>query len=101
MEVEGTEDVSLNMEPLDGNFHGNEASQEGLKHRMAADFMAVLSGAMEGRCFSKCVPNPGARMGRSEERCLMQCMDGFLKAWNITSETVRRISAKAAGGGAE
>jgi import inner membrane translocase subunit TIM13 len=97
MEVEGTEDISLNMEPLISVSTEESDASSNLKHRLAADFMAILSSAMEERCFSRCVPKPGVRIERHEERCLMQCMNRFLEAWNITSETVQRVSAKAAG----
>lgn len=64
------------------------------KVRIASNFVAVLTNAMENTCFSRCLKKPGLRMERTEEVCLERCMDRFLETWTAVSKTVSRIQDK-------
>ena len=95
MEVEGTEDIALNMEEeMAGGSPSIDQNVSSLKHRLAVDFMAILSTAMEDTCFTRCIPKPGLKMSKNEERCLGECLKRFLEAWNITSQTVASVNDK-------
>jgi hypothetical protein len=45
------------------------------------------------QCFAKCVTRPGPSLSGSEERCLTQCMQLYMAAFDKISQTyVSRIS---------
>ncbi|KAH8259953.1 hypothetical protein KR044_012188, partial [Drosophila immigrans] len=41
-------------------------------------------------CFKKCVEKPGASLARSEERCLVQCMDRFMDSIKLVTLSYSR-----------
>lgn len=98
MEVEGTEDISLNMEPLSPSSLNSREDQEHMdtqfQHKLAADLLSIMTTAMEDACFTPCVQKAGLKTNKHHEQCFKSCMKHFWAAWNITSDTVRRISAK-------
>lgn len=49
---------------------------------------------MEKNCFSRCIKKPGVKLEKADEACLARCMDRYLEAWSITSQTVSRIQRK-------
>ncbi|CDZ97949.1 Mitochondrial import inner membrane translocase, subunit TIM13 [Phaffia rhodozyma] len=39
-----------------------------------------LINKMNEKCYQKCVPKPGAMLTKSEETCLLSCMDRYMEA---------------------
>nr|OQO21689.1 hypothetical protein B0A51_10758 [Rachicladosporium sp. CCFEE 5018] len=40
---------------------------------------------INGHCFERCVPKPGASLSSGEETCYTHCMEKYMAAWNTTS----------------
>lgn len=55
------------------------------------------------KCYSKCVTRPGPKLDESEKVCLAKCMDRYLDAMALVSQTWAaraRQQAAMSGGGA-
>ncbi|KAF8602834.1 hypothetical protein BDV93DRAFT_523692 [Ceratobasidium sp. AG-I] len=72
---------------------------DGLRNEMALANAQELINKINEKCFSKCVTKPSTSLGSSEERCLSQCMDRYMEAFNVVSQSyVARISRERSGG---
>ncbi|CAE6462727.1 unnamed protein product [Rhizoctonia solani] len=51
------------------------------------------------KCFAKCVTKPSTSLGSSEETCLSRCMERYMEAFNVVSQSyVARISRERSSG---
>ncbi|CAF1268777.1 unnamed protein product [Adineta ricciae] len=55
--------------------------QQQLAIQMAQELLQKLS----DKCFKACVPKPGGTLSSSEQKCIGQCSDRYMEAWNIVS----------------
>ncbi|KAG9127174.1 Mitochondrial import inner membrane translocase subunit Tim13 [Ceratobasidium sp. 392] len=66
---------------------------DGLRNEMALANAQELINKINEKCFAKCITKPSTSLGSSEERCLSMCMDRYMEAFNVISQTyVARIS---------
>ncbi|KIS72272.1 protein translocase subunit TIM13 [Mycosarcoma maydis] len=76
-----------------------EAIKQQVSSELAmANAQQLITKATE-KCYSKCIPAPGASLSGKEQTCLTRCMERYFEAFNIVSSTyVRRVSNERAAG---
>ena len=63
-----------------------------------ANAQQLITKATE-KCYTKCIPAPGASLSGKEQTCLTRCMERYFEAFNIVSSTyVRRVGNERAAG---
>ncbi|XP_066927369.1 mitochondrial import inner membrane translocase subunit Tim13-like [Clytia hemisphaerica] len=60
---------------------------EAVKQQIAVANAQELLSKMSDKCFKKCITKPGANLDNSEQKCLAMCMDRYMEAWNLVSQT--------------
>merc|ERR1712183_612854 len=55
--------------------------------QMAAQYLQEVMQKITEKCFAKCVTRPGAKLDDSEKVCLAKCMDRYLDAMALVSQT--------------
>ncbi|KAI0759557.1 Tim10/DDP family zinc finger-domain-containing protein, partial [Trametes elegans] len=58
-----------------------------IHNELALQNAQELMNKVNEKCFAKCVPKPGSSLSSSEEKCLSQCMDRYLEAFDMISRT--------------
>ncbi|KAI0749904.1 Tim10/DDP family zinc finger-domain-containing protein [Daedaleopsis nitida] len=58
-----------------------------IRNELALQNVQELMTKVSDKCYVKCVPKPGTSLSSSEEKCLAQCMDRYLEAFDIISRT--------------
>ncbi|KAH8286855.1 hypothetical protein KR018_002901 [Drosophila ironensis] len=58
-----------------------------VKQQIALANAQEMLSKMTEKCFKKCVHKPGKALDTTEQRCISQCMDRFMDAWNLVSRT--------------
>ncbi|KAI0788080.1 Tim10/DDP family zinc finger-domain-containing protein [Fomes fomentarius] len=58
-----------------------------IRNELALQNVQELMNKVSDKCYAKCVPKPGTSLSSSEEKCLTQCMDRYLEAFDIISRT--------------
>lgn len=58
-----------------------------VKQQIALANAQELLAKMTHKCFTKCIQKPGKALDNSDQRCISQCMDRFMDAWNLVSRT--------------
>jgi len=65
--------------------------------QMAAQYIQEVMQKVTEKCFSKCIVRVGAKLDDSEKVCLAKCMDRYLDAMALVSQTwAARAKAQAA-----
>uniref|UniRef100_A0A7S3TKN1 Mitochondrial import inner membrane translocase subunit n=1 Tax=Strombidinopsis acuminata TaxID=141414 RepID=A0A7S3TKN1_9SPIT len=68
--------------------------------QMAAQYIQEVMQVITTKCFAKCVTRPGPKLDDSEKICTAKCMDRYLDAMAIVSQTwAARAKAQAQMGG--
>mmetsp|Transcript_19405 Transcript_19405/g.61828 ORF Transcript_19405/g.61828 Transcript_19405/m.61828 type:complete len:92 (-) Transcript_19405:871-1146(-) len=68
--------------------------------QMAAQYIQEVMQVITSKCFTKCVTRPGPKLDDSEKICTAKCMDRYLDAMAIVSQTwASRAKAQAQMGG--
>ncbi|KAK9877857.1 hypothetical protein WA026_020087 [Henosepilachna vigintioctopunctata] len=60
-----------------------------VKQQIAVANVQELLTKMTEKCFKKCINKPGTSLDSSEQKCIAMCMDRYMDAWNLVSETYR------------
>ena len=47
----------------------------------------------------KCINKPSITLDNSEQKCLAMCMDRYMEAWNLVSQTYTKRLGQEHGGG--
>ena len=68
---------------------------------MAAQYIQEVMQTITGKCFHKCVTRPGVKLDDSEKICMAKCMDRYLDAMSIVSQTWAARAKAQAGMGVE
>ncbi|KAL9936492.1 hypothetical protein V8E36_004560 [Tilletia maclaganii] len=72
-----------------------EAIKAELQQQIAQENAQRLVTTATEKCYAKCVPSPSTSLSSREQTCLTRCLDQYLKAFNIVSQTyVQRIAAE-------
>ncbi|CDK26189.1 unnamed protein product [Kuraishia capsulata CBS 1993] len=73
--------------------------QDTIVREIATANVNELVNRLTENCFELCFTNPSSSMGSKDKKCIEQCMQKYMKSWNILSQSyVKRIQeAKAAG----
>ncbi|XP_017111790.1 mitochondrial import inner membrane translocase subunit Tim13 [Drosophila elegans] len=58
-----------------------------VKQQIALANAQEMLSKMTEKCFKKCIQKPGKSLDSTEQRCISQCMDRFMDAWNLVSRT--------------
>ncbi|XP_034658304.1 mitochondrial import inner membrane translocase subunit Tim13 [Drosophila subobscura] len=58
-----------------------------VKQQIALANAQEMLSKMTEKCFKKCIQKPGKALDNSEQRCISQCMDRYMDAWNLVSRT--------------
>ncbi|KAJ1027847.1 hypothetical protein NDA13_003300 [Ustilago tritici] len=76
-----------------------EAIKQQVSSELAmANAQQLITKATE-KCYTKCIPAPGASLSGKEQTCLTRCMERYFEAFNIVSSTyVRRVGNERAAG---
>ncbi|PIL32167.1 transporter [Ganoderma sinense ZZ0214-1] len=64
-----------------------ESIKNSIRNELALQNAQELMSKVNDKCYAKCIPKPGASLSGSEEKCLSQCMDRYLEAFNIISKS--------------
>ncbi|KAI1786775.1 Tim10/DDP family zinc finger-domain-containing protein [Ganoderma leucocontextum] len=64
-----------------------ESIKNSIRNELALQNAQELMSKLNDNCYAKCVPKPGTSLSSSEEKCLSQCMDRYLEAFNIISKS--------------
>lgn len=56
-----------------------------VKEQMFIANAQQLLQSMSEKCFKKCINQPGSVLDKSEQRCIVMCMDRFMDSWNVIS----------------
>lgn len=73
---------------------------DAVKQQIAVANAQELLSKMSDKCFKKCIYKPGASLDNSEQKCIAMCMDRYMDAWNLVSESyTKRLSQEHAGAG--
>lgn len=68
--------------------------------QMAAQYIQEVMQKITEKCFQKCIVKPGAKLDDSEKVCMAKCMDRYLDAMALVTQTwFARAKATAAEGG--
>ena len=79
----------------------NQAKMQ-VQGQMAAQFMQDVMQKITDKCYTRCVTKPGPRLDRYEMECMAMCMDRYMEAMTVVSQTwAHRMKQQAAmqGGG--
>ncbi|KAK0540138.1 protein translocase subunit [Tilletia horrida] len=72
-----------------------EAIKAELQQQIAQENAQRLVTTATEKCYAKCVPSPSTSLSSREQTCLTRCLDQYLKAFNIVSQTyVQRLAAE-------
>lgn len=64
-----------------------------LQAELAAATFQELVEDMTEKCYNVCIKKPGTSLDNYEQRCLGNCMDRFIDAYNVVSKVfTKRIS---------
>merc|ERR1712032_74361 len=55
--------------------------------QMAAQYIQEVMQKITEKCFQKCILKPGAKLDDSEEVCMAKCMDRYLDAMALVTQT--------------
>ncbi|KAK0547410.1 protein translocase subunit [Tilletia horrida] len=80
-----------------------DAIKAELQSQIASENAQRLVTTATEKCYAKCVTAPSTSLSSREQTCLTRCLDQYLKAFNIVSQTyVNRLASErqAAGIGA-
>ena len=55
--------------------------------QMAAQYIQEVMQKITEKCFHKCVYRPGAKLDDSEKVCMAKCMDRYLDAMSLVTQT--------------
>mmetsp|Transcript_13368 Transcript_13368/g.39085 ORF Transcript_13368/g.39085 Transcript_13368/m.39085 type:complete len:92 (+) Transcript_13368:85-360(+) len=81
----------------DGDINSAKMQVQG---QMAAQYIQEVMQVITSKCFTKCVTRPGPKLDDSEKICTAKCMDRYLDAMAIVSQTwASRAKAQAQMGG--
>ncbi|KIJ66767.1 hypothetical protein HYDPIDRAFT_26189 [Hydnomerulius pinastri MD-312] len=70
-----------------------EAVMNSVRSEIALANAQELMNKTNEKCFAKCITKPGTSLSSSDEACLSRCLDRYMEAFNIVSQTyTRRIS---------
>ncbi|KAI0636162.1 Tim10/DDP family zinc finger-domain-containing protein [Trametes polyzona] len=58
-----------------------------IQNQLALQNAQEIMNKVNEKCFVKCVPKPGTSLSSSEERCLSQCMERYLEAFDMVNRT--------------
>lgn len=68
--------------------------QEQVAQELAVANATELVNNITQNCFDKCIGQPGASLSSADEGCLTQCMEKYMRSWNVISKTyIARIQA--------
>uniref|UniRef100_A0A3B4XAK1 Mitochondrial import inner membrane translocase subunit n=1 Tax=Seriola lalandi dorsalis TaxID=1841481 RepID=A0A3B4XAK1_SERLL len=68
----------------DGDINSAKMQVQG---QMAAQYIQEVMQVITSKCFTKCVTRPGPKLDDSEKICTAKCMDRYLDAMAIVSQT--------------
>ncbi|KAI0654686.1 Tim10/DDP family zinc finger-domain-containing protein [Cubamyces menziesii] len=64
-----------------------EQVKNSIHNELALQNAQELMNKVTDKCYVKCVPKPGGSLSSSEEKCLSQCMERYLEAFDIVNRT--------------
>lgn len=80
--------------------NNNAMVMETVKQQIAVANAQELLSKMSDKCFKKCVYKPGTSLDSSEQKCVAMCMDRYMEAWNLVSQTyTNRLNKEHSRGG--
>ncbi|RDX43984.1 hypothetical protein K466DRAFT_646284 [Polyporus arcularius HHB13444] len=64
-----------------------ENLKNSIRNEVALQNAQELMSKLTEKCYVKCVPKPGSDLSSSEQKCLAQCMDRYLEAFDMINRT--------------
>ncbi|CAF1044484.1 unnamed protein product [Rotaria sordida] len=58
-----------------------------VQQQLALQNAQELLQKLSDKCFKACVQKPSSSLSSSEQKCITQCSDRYMDAWNIVSRT--------------
>jgi len=75
--------MSLETQKLDTN--QRQQIMMSVQQQLAIQNAQELLQKLNDKCFKACVTKPGSTLSSSEQKCISQCSDRYMEAWNIVS----------------
>ncbi|CAF0719309.1 unnamed protein product [Rotaria sordida] len=86
--------MSLDTQKLDVN--QRQQIMTSVQQQLAIQNAQELLQKLSDKCFKACIQKPGSTLSSSEQKCISQCSDRYMDAWNIVSrayaERIKRES---------
>ncbi|CAF1193355.1 unnamed protein product [Rotaria magnacalcarata] len=58
-----------------------------VQQQLAIQHAQELLQKLSDKCFKACVQKPGSTLSSSEQKCISQCSDRYMEAWNVVSRS--------------
>jgi mitochondrial import inner membrane translocase subunit TIM13 len=86
--------------PAGGKLDATQRAQlmSSVKQQLAIAKAQELLEKINDKCFKMCLSKPGSSLSSSDQKCLTNCMDRYLDAWNAVSKTYMTRIQKELGG---
>lgn len=66
--------------------------EDQINQELASANAAELTRTITENCFNQCIQNPGPAQTPDQSRCVNQCVEKYMRSWNVVSKTyVSRI----------
>ncbi|CAF0789860.1 unnamed protein product [Rotaria sordida] len=77
--------MSLDTQKIDSN--QRQQIMASVQQQLALQNAQELLQKLSDKCFKACVQKPSSSLSSSEQKCITQCSDRYMDAWNIVSRT--------------
>ena len=61
--------------------------QDQISQELAVANATELVNKITENCFEKCISNPGPMMNGQEDGCVNQCLEKYMRSWNVISKS--------------
>ncbi|CAF1024700.1 unnamed protein product [Adineta steineri] len=75
--------MSLDASKLDTN--QRQQIMNSVQQQMAIQNAQEILQKLSDKCFKACIQKPGSTLSSSDQKCISQCSDRYMDAWNIVS----------------
>ncbi|ODQ80667.1 hypothetical protein BABINDRAFT_47805 [Babjeviella inositovora NRRL Y-12698] len=73
--------------------------QDQIAQELAVANASELVNKLTDNCFASCIANPGPSFSAQEDTCVNQCLEKYMRSWNVISRTyVARIQKASSSG---
>lgn len=83
----GTSSPAANADPADAKSQKiKQDIQNQISQELAVANATELVNKITDNCFEKCISQPGSMLSNGEEGCINQCLQKYMRSWNVISK---------------